>query len=253
MMGELTTGQIVMLFWVAFGKIPTVIAATAIGRTPFAAARKYVNAAPANTTQIAREWKGALITASDAVMIYVAIRTGLIHLAPSQLWTSVATIGAMLVWVEVWMYFSHLWMHKSQLLWAVHRHHHLSRIVQPTSALSFSLVEKLVFYSLAWVCGACVLSRVLPITFDGLVAWYTIYFVLSPLAHCNTVYFPELGIVPSPAVHALHHLRPDVNFGFYTTTFDRILGTYCRPDRSLAGSWMTGSPALESRLGRSTS
>ena len=235
--------QIAMFAWLAVGKLSIIVTLTAICRMPFARRRQYARDQIVRQDQRAREWKGALFTASDTVLLGCAIELKIITLSTDSVSSIVSTVIAMLLWVDFWMYFVHRWMHNSRWLWKAHRHHHLSRVVQPSTALSFSATEKIVFYSAGWIGGACALSLFVPISLGGLVAYYTIYFVLSGLGHCNIVFFKERWIIPSPAVHALHHLNPSVNYGFYTTMYDRLFGTY----RSPGQVYNTGLPDSSDR------
>ena len=218
-----------LLLWLSLGKVPVVVFFSWFVRWKFSVRRRFIVGAEPSPGQRRREWKGALLTCSDAVLLVLVAYFGWIRLEAPTVTNVVISIAAMILWVDLWMYWTHRWMHRSGRLWAIHRHHHLSRLAEPSTALSFSAGEKLVFYTAGWIGGACVLSWFIPMSLGGITAYYTLYFVLSCLGHCNTLYFKERWIIPSPAVHALHHWKPSVNFGFYTTIYDRVFGTYAAP------------------------
>ncbi len=218
-----------LMLWLAFGKLPVVVLVNWVVNTPFSQRRRFIVGATPPPGQRRREWQGAWLACSDALLLLLAASVGGIRLQAPSAGNIVLSIVAMILWVDLWMYWTHRWMHSSRRLWSIHRHHHLSRLAEPSTALSFSLGEKLAFYTTGWIVGASVMSWFIPMSLAGITAYYTLYFVLSCLGHCNTVYFKERWIIPSPAVHALHHWKPAVNFGFYTTLYDRMFGTYASP------------------------
>lgn len=218
-----------LLIWLAFGKVPVVLLVSFIVSLPFSQRRRFITSLTPPTGQRRREWKGAWLVCSDALLLLLIMSVGGIQLQSPSVTNVAVSIFAMIIWVDFWMYCTHRLMHQSKRLWSIHQHHHLSRLAEPSTALSFSLVEKLLFYTVGWILGASIMSWFIPMSLAGITAYYTLYFVLSCLGHCNTVYFKERWIIPSPAVHALHHWRPSVNFGFYTTLYDRMFGTYSSP------------------------
>lgn len=218
-----------LLIWLAFGKLPVVLLMGWFVSLPFSLRRRFVTGLQPPIGQRNREWRGVWLVSTDALLLLLIAAFGGIQLQRPSLENVVASIIAMTVWVDFWMYWTHRWMHRSRPLWAIHRHHHLSRLIEPSTALSFSLGEKMIFYTAGWIGGASVMSWFIPMSLAGITAYYTVYFFLSGLGHCNTVYFRERWIIPSPAVHAMHHWNPSVNFGFYTTLYDRMFGTYSCP------------------------
>jgi hypothetical protein len=223
--------SLLILTWITAGKLFTVPLVTWIARSKdhplFVGEIK-----PAQTRlELASVW--LLIT--DAVVLALILGAGLIRLEAGTPANTLSTFVLMAAWGEVWMYWTHRWMHRSKLLWAWHRHHHMSRPPQALSSISFSIAEKLVFYTLGWLVFVSAASWVLPVSLWGIAAYYTFYFFASPIAHSNSEAFGFLTAHAPRAVrsamgtaqtHGQHHMRMSCNFGFMTVVLDRLFGTF---------------------------
>lgn len=217
--------------WLAFGKVVAVALVTAISNLPYFRSRRIYAHRGIDSAQSKREWQGVLLAPTDAAVLVAFILLGLIQFAAEAgIFVHVTTIFAMIVWVDLWMYVTHRMMHQSPLLWRIHRHHHLSKITQPVTAISFSFSEKFFFYSTGWLVGIAAISWIVPISLEGVIAYFSIYYFLSAASHGNTEYFRDhLEFLQSPAIHGMHHVKPSVNYGFWTTLYDRMFGTYKSP------------------------
>lgn len=179
-----------------------------------------------------REIKSSWHVISDAVYLYVLLRTGLLLLAPESVLTDAKTFAIFYVWVEVWYYFTHRWMHQYDWLYFVHRSHHLTRVVTPLSSISMSWMEKWVFYTMGWLSFMAALSWVTPISLRGIAAYYAFHFVISLHGHSNVetsrvaAFLSRHLSMGSATSHALHHARFKVNYGFSNMMLDKLLGTY---------------------------
>ena len=220
-----------VFLWLSLGKIVAVVFVTVVTDLPYFKARRIYTHRAIERSQWNREWRGVLLAPTDAIVLIVLVLSDFIRISEEVgLGTHLKTILVMILWVDFWMYFVHRVMHKSPLLWKIHRHHHLSIIAQPATALSFSFCEKFFFYSTGWLVGVAAISRFFPISFEGIIAYFSIYYFLSAASHGNTDYFKDhLGLLQSPPIHGLHHVKPSVNYGFWTTIYDRIFGTYRSP------------------------
>jgi lathosterol oxidase len=241
----LTTGQWIALGWLAIGKLFTIALIHALARRPpFAERRVYALAARPGQTRL--ELRSAWLLLTDPIVLGVLVATGALRLAPSTLGASLATFGIMFLWTDVWMYWNHRAMHSWKWAWRIHAHHHRSRITQPSSAISFSLGEKLGCYTLGWLLPIAALSWIAPIAFAGIIAFYSFYFVTSPLAHGNFELASHPLRWPMKALgtatgHAMHHARVTGNYGFLTSLHDRLFGTHWADgdavhDRVVAGT-----------------
>lgn len=230
---ELSPWLIAALVWITFGKLLTVpICELRHRRTTH---RAIIEGA-FDAEQRRRELWSLPLVVVDGVLLTLGMRTGMLVLGEESLLRFVVTLGVLFLWVEVWFYASHVALHRSSLLWRIHRHHHLSQRISPLSSASFSISEKLLVYSMPWVGCLVVLSWVYPVSMIAITAYYSYYQFASPVAHSNREVIkpwfrrlPFVGRVSTTTAHALHHAFADKNFGFFTTTIDRWLGT-AHPD-----------------------
>lgn len=224
---------LVLLLWLACGKLLTVALFTVVTNSHSNLKLRVYNVA-INRQQTIRELKSSWLVLTDPIVLALLAWFGLIKFAPESPTNILLTVGVFFIWAEVWFYWTHRLMH-SHWLWKIHQHHHLSEITQPLSAASFSFVEKFVFYTCGWLFFLAFLSWYLPISLYGIVAFYTYYFITSPIAHSNTELTPHwihelpFGIgkfLGTATGHALHHDQYGVNYGFITSVLDRVFGTY---------------------------
>lgn len=228
----LPTEQLLFLIWLAIGKLITIPTITYIsGRFP---EKKHY---PGNISesQRARELRSAYLLLSDPIAFGALFYFHAIRLAENSLTSVLATVIVLILWVELWMYWTHRLMHKHRFLWDIHRHHHLSRNTRPLTSISFSAGEKLICYTLGWALFIAASSWLIPISLYGLFVFYTFYFFASPIAHANSDAFSTLHNLPiggwwkvigTSKHHAMHHIKANCNYGFLTTAYDRLLGTF---------------------------
>lgn len=228
--GYLSDDLLYVLAWVALGKIILGLAWEGLtGTSAMRLHRVFRVEIPAR--QRLREIKSSWHVVSDVIALYGLIRFDLIRFAPHSLVNTLLTFMLFYLWVEVWYYFTHRWMHEYEFLYRVHRSHHLTRVVTPLSSISMSWIEKWVFYTGAWLGFMAMISWVAPVTLYGIAAYYTYHFIISLHGHSNTeasrlgCLLLKLGM-GSAASHALHHARFRVNYGFSNMWLDRLLGTY---------------------------
>jgi Delta7-sterol 5-desaturase len=245
-MTSLGSGQWLALGWLAVGKLLTIAMISVLARRPLFARRR-VYALRARDGQTRLELRSAWLLLTDPIVLGVLLATGALRLTPSTLGVSLATFAIMFVWTDVWMYWTHRAMHRWKWLWRLHAHHHRSRITQPTSAISFSFGEKLVFYTLGWLLPVAAWSHAAPISLAGIVAFYSFYFVTSPLAHGNFELASHRLRWPMKALgtatsHALHHARVTGNYGFLTSIQDRVFGTHWHDGDAIHDRVIAGDP-----------
>jgi Delta7-sterol 5-desaturase len=232
-MGDWSAVQLLALGWIAVGKFLTI---AGFERLTSRTRSHTVVAGEITRAQRRRELSSLWLTPMDAALLYLGSATGVLHLGPESLLRAVATFALFFVWVEIWFYWSHVALHRSDTLWRFHRHHHLSQIPTPLTGASFSVVEKLFVYSLPWVGFVTLLSLLWPVSFWGITLYYVVYYFSSPLAHSNREARPAImhrifGFrwFATPSGHAIHHAASNANFGFFTNVFDQWLGT-AHPD-----------------------
>ena len=177
--------------------------------------------------EIGNSW---LTTPVHAVLFIAFIGTGALRTAPEGLLAALATFALTFLWTEIWHYASHVAMHTRPLLF-IHREHHRSHVTGAWSAVSFSLLEKLVF-SLGILGGLALVSRLHPLSALGIFAYYVVYFYSNALGHANVeirgpTYYRGIWahLFNTPTYHALHHARYVRNYGLMTPWLDRLFGT----------------------------
>ncbi|WP_185218886.1 sterol desaturase family protein [Paraburkholderia dinghuensis] len=181
----------------------------------------------------------------DSIVLYIFLYTGLLRPSVFTWPDTLITFLIFVVWVEVYFYCVHWAMHSFKWLRPIHREHHRSVVNTPYSGFASSMSEKVVLLSLA-TCFMAALSWFMNITMSGIAAFYAYYYVIVIGGHCNTEFpfisrtMQRLGLA-TPSVHALHHARFNVNYGFSFVFLDRLFGTYTSEtdtlrDRALAGN-----------------
>jgi sterol desaturase/sphingolipid hydroxylase (fatty acid hydroxylase superfamily) len=248
-----TTAAFIALGWLLFGKLFLMFGMDkAMQKPEMLRQRVFKVAIPGG--QRARELASSWHFVSDVVIVYLLLRFGLLRAAPGTFANALLTFGVFYVWVETYYYFIHRAMHHFKLLIPIHRNHHLSVVCTPSSASAMSAIEKWILSSLVWIGIPAALSWVLPISMPGVTAYFVFNYFITLGGHSNTESSPvslkmaKLGM-GSPTTHALHHARFKVNYGFSTTLFDRLFGTYSEETdelrrRALAGN---GNDSLKRR------
>ena len=172
----------------------------------------------------------AITTPVHALLLAVALEAGLFRPAPESLPLIALTFVGTFIWTEIWHYVSHVAMHWRPLHF-IHREHHRSRVTQPWTSVSFSLLEKFIF-SAGIIGFMSIVSQHLEVSFYGVALYYVFYFFTNTLGHSNIEIRSEnysetvMGkIFNTPAYHAMHHARYIKNYGLITPVLDRIFGT----------------------------
>lgn len=226
-----------VLLWLAFGKLLIIELFTVLRDLPSYRWLR-IFSIEVSKEQTLRELKAAWVVLTDAILLALLAGFGLIRLATESLSTILLTFLVFFVWVEIWFYWSHRWMHQSNLIWKIHQYHHLSVVNQPLTATSFSFIEKFVFYTCGWFFVPTLISWYVPISAWGIADYFTCYYIASAIAHSNTEFSYALQkrlpwgldkLFGSSTSHTLHHARYMVNFGGpFTAILDRACGTYAK-------------------------
>lgn len=242
---EMFTMEImVALGWILMGELFMATGLDCISRMKFVRHRRVFDVAiPAG--QFKRDVTHSWHVFLDAIVLYLFVRLGLLRPAAFS-WTDTAITAVIFaVWVEIYFYCVHRAMHSFKALRPIHHAHHLSVVNTTYSGFASSLPEKLVLLSFAAFFMA-LLSWFMNITLSGIAVFYAYYYLIVTGGHCNTE-FPVISRtmhrfgLATPTVHALHHARFSVNYGFAFLFFDRLFGTYSRETdelrwRALAGN-----------------
>jgi Delta7-sterol 5-desaturase len=179
-----------------------------------------------------------MVYAAAAVIVaVVAKKTG--H---SMVYTNVAqygwfyTLGSFFifaVWTDTAFFWSHLLMHKNRKLYRIsHATHHQFINVTPWAAYAFHTGEAIInagaFLALMllvpWHPLALLVFAVMSIAFNGVVHSGYDLFPKRWREH------PVLKLVNTPTHHIYHHQRPDCNYSFFFTFWDKVMKTEKLPE-----------------------
>jgi sterol desaturase/sphingolipid hydroxylase (fatty acid hydroxylase superfamily) len=136
-------------------------------------------------------------------------------------WYLILSAVLLLVFQDIYFYFTHRFMHSKYGRWIGHNIHHRSNNPTPWSALSMSRTEfhiQILFYFL--------ITLVLPIHVGILIILPTLNFVTNILGHCGYQFFhSKLNVLASGDSHYIHHAKYHYNFGLYFNYLDRWFKT----------------------------
>ena len=167
-------------------------------------------------------------SAAIGMALFAASRGwGLLHVLPVPAWLAVIVSVLLL---DLAIYLQHVLFHAVPLLWRLHRMHHADLEFDVTTGVRFHPIE--ILLSMAIKVGVVALlgaPAVAVLIFEVLLN------ATSMFSHGNVRLPQRLDrvlrwIVVTPEMHRVHHSivprETNSNFGFYTSWWDRLLGTY---------------------------
>jgi Delta7-sterol 5-desaturase len=170
---------------------------------------------------------GAGVLILDAALFTTVSHYGRLRMgydnAPTSILLHVILIS---LWLELWFYATHRLMHHPALYW-IHAQHHVAKVTNPFTSLSFSLVERAVLVGgvLGFVYG---LTLVTVVDLRSVILTGLVNYGLNVLGHSNIEFFPEnfhqsrwRHWLITPTYHALHHARYRGHYALYSPMLDR--------------------------------
>lgn len=138
--------------------------------------------------------------------------------------------GWAIVLLDLALYWQHRLMHKVPLLWRLHRVHHADYELDVSSGVRFHPVEALLSMlfkmSLIALLGASVQAVMI---FELSLSLFSLW-THSNLRLSELLEKALRPVVMTPALHRLHHAMDSStqnhNYGFSTTIWDRLFGSY---------------------------
>lgn len=145
-------------------------------------------------------------------------------------WPGWIALPLAILLLDLAVYWQHRWMHAVPWLWRWHRLHHRDPALDLTTGVRFHPVEILVsgFYKAALVV-ALGASPMAALAFETWLAAASLW------EHANLRLAPGLDrrlryLFVTPAMHEVHHgcrrADTDSNYGFSTSLWDRLFGSY---------------------------
>lgn len=133
----------------------------------------------------------------------------------------------LLLIMDLAMYVLHRLAHAPYIFPWLHSLHHRYDHPRPLTLFVMNPLETLAF-GLLWVGVLCVYHP----TFGGIAIYLTLNVIFGTIGHLGVEPLPErwqnnrfFRWLGGSHFHAGHHVEPDVNFGFYTTFWDRLFRT----------------------------
>jgi sterol desaturase/sphingolipid hydroxylase (fatty acid hydroxylase superfamily) len=153
---------------------------------------------------------------------------GLFNLVALPIW---AAFAASLLLLDATIYAQHWAMHRSPILWRLHRVHHTDRDVDVTTSLRFHPGE--IALSMGLKMAVVVALGAPP---DTVIGFEIVLNAMAMFNHANWklpagVERTLRALIVTPDMHRIHHSlkrsETDSNYGFNLSLWDRLFGTYC--------------------------
>ncbi|GAA4055137.1 hypothetical protein GCM10022409_47870 [Hymenobacter glaciei] len=155
-------------------------------------------------------------------------RQGFITIREELSYRVLLDFGVLFIGMDLLMYVFHYAIHHSPLYRWVHALHHEYAEPQPIDLFVLHPIETVGFGSL-WL----LLMAVYPATFLAIFAYLTVNVFFGVLGHSGVEPFPSawdrsplFKYLGSSGFHFQHHQDDSHNFGFYTSIWDRLFGTF---------------------------
>ena len=189
-------------------------------------------APPLTTAEII--WAGLCVVLNTGVTYagWFLWQAGWISIAAHEtVWSVLRDVFVLILFMDVAMYFLHRTAHHPWIFSWLHKLHHVYDNPRPLTLFVLHPLEVLSFGGL-WLLLLCVYSA----TFSGMAIYLTLNVAFGLIGHLNVEPFPAswanhpvLRYIGGSAFHARHHHDARVNFGFYTTLWDKIFNTLGSP------------------------
>ncbi|KAG7812176.1 hypothetical protein KL921_001408 [Ogataea angusta] len=142
-------------------------------------------------------------------------------------WALVYQIPTFIMFTDCGIYFIHRWLHWPSVYKVLHKPHHKWIVCTPFASHAFHPVDgyaqSLPYHWYPFLFPLHKISYLLLFTF---VNFWTV------MIH-DGEYMSEDPVVNGAACHTIHHMYFNYNYGQFTTLWDRLGGSYRKPDREL--------------------
>jgi sterol desaturase/sphingolipid hydroxylase (fatty acid hydroxylase superfamily) len=199
-------------------------------------AQKKVYSVKFGKNQIRKELEAsASVIFFDSFVFVVLYHTGILPaLKYEGILPIIITYISLFIWFEIWFYLTHRLMHTKALYW-IHEQHHIAKVTSPFSAMSFSLLERLIL-----VIGANIIPMLLApklfgfeVNLIGNMLYFFTNYMLNVWGHLNIELIPHRWvkklfpfILNTTTYHSLHHARYNGHYGLFTPFLDLWFNSY---------------------------
>lgn len=210
--------------------------------------RRRILGLPVPRGQYGSELEAALpVIAFDAIYQPLLVSLAAPSLTGATVANVVTTVVVGFVLNELWFYASHRMLH-TKALYFIHAQHHVARVTDPLSSVSFSLAEHVIgFVPITLAIVLC--AQVLPMSGVGMAVFGLLTEVGNVYGHSNIEPWSHrqssslIGrLFGAPTFHALHHARHGGHYGLFTRVLDRACGTEFDDYEALQAQVAAGTP-----------
>ncbi|WP_326378935.1 sterol desaturase family protein [Myroides pelagicus] len=143
--------------------------------------------------------------------------------------TIIGQVVLILLAMDLLMYIFHRLAHWSIIYPFIHRKHHDHIRVNALSLFVLSPFEALGFGLFLIAVLGC-----FSFSYQAIIIYLSINLLWGTIGHFNIEFFPSLNNhrigkwIGTASFHNTHHQQPKSNYGFYTTLWDKVAGTFRR-------------------------
>ena len=152
--------------------------------------------------------------------------------APASFWVIAVEYTAYFLLFDTWFYWLHRWMHKEPVYSWVHKMHHWSTSPNLLTTLSVNPLESLINGGFVTIFVSAMALLTLPVHQESFALIGPTNIIMGLYVHSGYELFPRWWNKSwatkwfiTATFHDQHHKYFTVNFGGYTTIWDRICGT----------------------------
>jgi sterol desaturase/sphingolipid hydroxylase (fatty acid hydroxylase superfamily) len=206
---------------------------TLISRSEFAQKRR-IEMAPIKPEQHKRQrfmvFKGTVIDALFGLVFFLLGILQFVSQSSAMEW--VIIIGVHFFIVEPVYYAYHRLLHKRWLYKHHHLVHHLSRVTEPPTSFTFTILER-ISYTVLFALPLVAASLMGYLSVWGFVIYLLVFDFVNSLGHFNTEVFPRWYqksflkyLFYTPTFHSRHHTKFNFNYALYVPLWDFLFKTY---------------------------
>ncbi|GME66099.1 Sterol delta -desaturase erg3 protein [Neofusicoccum parvum] len=143
------------------------------------------------------------------------------------LWYDLAQFPLFITFTDFCIYWIHRYLHHPSIYKRFHKPHHKWIMPSPFASVAFHPVDGFL-QSLPYH----IYPFLFPLQKFGYIILFTFVQIWTVVIH-DGEYVAENPVINGAACHTMHHLYFNYNYGQFTTLWDRIGGSYRRPDDAL--------------------